>query len=262
MAVTAKRIRELRKKASLTQEQFGQIFGVVKATVSSYETGNSTPDDETKIRICRYFGVSSDYLIGLTDYPAKHPVTENDVKVALFGQDTNVTDEMWDDLLKYAHFLAHHHSKERYMEFAARLRFAMKKRNVTAEALVNKFNELNASDEKIELTRGKLAQYLDARAVPDDKNNHIALLAQALSLPTTYFDPRCDQMSEQDLEIAFFGDEDPVLENDSDTWNVRSTQALKIAARGGGVKEITVTDSQLQEIVNLPEVKDLEDDKS
>ena len=40
------------------------------------------------------------------------------------------------------------------------------------------------------------------------------------------------------------------------------TQILKIAARGGGVKEITVTDSQLKAIMNLPEVKNLGDDKS
>ena len=34
---------------------------------------------------------------------------------------------------------------------------------------------------------------------------------------------------------------------------------LKIAARGGGVTEITVTDSQLQQIMDLPEVTDLDD---
>ena len=37
------------------------------------------------------------------------------------------------------------------------------------------------------------------------------------------------------------------------------TYQIKIAARGGGVKEITVTDSQLQAIKNLPEVTSLED---
>lgn len=36
------------------------------------------------------------------------------------------------------------------------------------------------------------------------------------------------------------------------------TYQIKIAARGGGVKEITVTDSQLQAIKNLPEVTDLD----
>lgn len=35
------------------------------------------------------------------------------------------------------------------------------------------------------------------------------------------------------------------------------TYQIKIAARGGGVKEITVTDSQLQQIMSLPEVTDL-----
>ena len=34
---------------------------------------------------------------------------------------------------------------------------------------------------------------------------------------------------------------------------------LKIAARGGGIKEITVTDDQLQELLNLPEVTSLDD---
>ncbi len=37
------------------------------------------------------------------------------------------------------------------------------------------------------------------------------------------------------------------------------TQKLKIAARGSGIKELTVTDSQLQELLNLPEVTDLDD---
>ena len=37
------------------------------------------------------------------------------------------------------------------------------------------------------------------------------------------------------------------------------THQIKIAARGGGVKEITVTDSQLQAIKNLPEVTSLDD---
>ena len=37
---------------------------------------------------------------------------------------------------------------------------------------------------------------------------------------------------------------------------------LKIAARGGGVKEVTVTDSQLQEILNMREVTDFDSDKS
>ena len=36
------RIKELRKSAGMTQEEFGQKFGVVKSTVSLYESGRST----------------------------------------------------------------------------------------------------------------------------------------------------------------------------------------------------------------------------
>lgn len=38
------------------------------------------------------------------------------------------------------------------------------------------------------------------------------------------------------------------------------TYQIRIAARGGGVKDITLTSAQLAAIKNLPEVTDLEDD--
>ena len=40
------------------------------------------------------------------------------------------------------------------------------------------------------------------------------------------------------------------------------TYQIKIAARGGGVKEITLTESQMAAILNAPEVTDLGPDKS
>ncbi|WP_026487138.1 helix-turn-helix domain-containing protein [Caldanaerobius polysaccharolyticus] len=62
-----KKIRMLRKKAGLTQKQFGDIFNIAKSTVSQYESGKSRPDDDTKKKIARYFGVSLDWLLGLID---------------------------------------------------------------------------------------------------------------------------------------------------------------------------------------------------
>lgn len=67
MADLANRIKELRKSKNLTQTEFGQIFGIVKSTVSLYESGKSTPNDEIKKKICEYFNVSFDYLLGRTD---------------------------------------------------------------------------------------------------------------------------------------------------------------------------------------------------
>lgn len=61
------RIKELRLEKELTQEEFGKLFGIVKSTVSLYESAKSTPDDEIKKKIAGYFNVSLDYLMGNSD---------------------------------------------------------------------------------------------------------------------------------------------------------------------------------------------------
>lgn len=73
MATLSQRIRSLRVDSNLTQEEFGKIFRIVKSTVSLYESGKSVPNDQIKTEICRYFGVSMDYLVGLTDDPTPRP---------------------------------------------------------------------------------------------------------------------------------------------------------------------------------------------
>jgi len=67
VSTLAKRIKELRTEKNLTQEEFGKVFGIVKSTVSLYESGKSTPDDEIKKKIAEYFNVSLDYLMGASD---------------------------------------------------------------------------------------------------------------------------------------------------------------------------------------------------
>jgi len=61
------RIKELRISKDLTQSQLSKILGVGNTTVSMYENGNSTPDDDIKMKLATYFGVSLDYLMGNTD---------------------------------------------------------------------------------------------------------------------------------------------------------------------------------------------------
>lgn len=73
MATLSNRIKSLRQEHDLTQEEFGRLFGIVKSTVSLYENGRSVPNDQIKTEMCRYFGVSMDYLLGLTDERAAPP---------------------------------------------------------------------------------------------------------------------------------------------------------------------------------------------
>ncbi|MBS5886271.1 MAG: helix-turn-helix transcriptional regulator [Clostridium sp.] len=67
MITLSDRLKELRKSNNLTQEELGKILGVGKTTISMYENGNSTPNDEIKMIIADYFNVTLDYLLGKSD---------------------------------------------------------------------------------------------------------------------------------------------------------------------------------------------------
>lgn len=67
MAMRGDRLAELRKDAGLTQRQFAQQLHVSLNTVSGWERGLADPDDETKLALAKRFGVTMDYLLGLSD---------------------------------------------------------------------------------------------------------------------------------------------------------------------------------------------------
>lgn len=63
-------LREVRKKARLSQEAVASTIGVTKATVSNYENGGREPDIGRIIQLAKLFGISTDALLGM---PASAP---------------------------------------------------------------------------------------------------------------------------------------------------------------------------------------------
>lgn len=61
------RLAELRKDKSLFQQELAEELGLAASTISSYEIGNSSPDDKTKVRLAKLFNISLDYLLGAID---------------------------------------------------------------------------------------------------------------------------------------------------------------------------------------------------
>ena len=61
-----KRLKQLRKKKGLTQEELGKPFNLGKSTISQYESGTSRPDYNTLQKLADVFTVSTDYLLGHT----------------------------------------------------------------------------------------------------------------------------------------------------------------------------------------------------
>ena len=109
----SERLKFLRKQKKITQEELAKQINVERSTVGKYETG-TTPSMEILIRIANYFDITIDYLLGNTDtkeQKEKTPSNDEDVKVALFGGDSEVTDEMWNEVKQYAEFIKSKYNK-------------------------------------------------------------------------------------------------------------------------------------------------------
>lgn len=95
------RLLELRKDAELTQDDLAAILKINKHSISSYERDKSEPPDAIKIAIARYFNVSIDYLLGLTDIPTPLVQTEHSVRLPAGFPLTSLP-----ELLSYADYLS------------------------------------------------------------------------------------------------------------------------------------------------------------
>ena len=65
------RVRELRKKANLSQEAVGKILGISQRGYGHYENGDRDMSPEVLIALADYYGVTVDYLLGRTNDSGK-----------------------------------------------------------------------------------------------------------------------------------------------------------------------------------------------
>lgn len=59
-------LRQLRKNRNMTQEELGLRIGLSKAVISKYENSLGYPSFDVLVRIADYFGVTTDYLLGVS----------------------------------------------------------------------------------------------------------------------------------------------------------------------------------------------------
>lgn len=65
--VTSKRVRMLRIKKGLRQKELGELSNVSEAFISMIESNSKQPSRETTALLADALGVSSDYLLGLSN---------------------------------------------------------------------------------------------------------------------------------------------------------------------------------------------------
>jgi len=61
------RIRRLREMREINQTQLGQAVQMTQRKVSYIERDACEPSIADIVALCRFFGVSADYLLGLTE---------------------------------------------------------------------------------------------------------------------------------------------------------------------------------------------------
>ena len=59
------RLRELREKKRLSQQQLADWLGLTRSSISNYENNTQTPPADTLVRLADIYGVSVDYLLGV-----------------------------------------------------------------------------------------------------------------------------------------------------------------------------------------------------
>ncbi len=96
------RIEELCKTSQITVTELCRECSIPRATMSDFKQGRSkTLSASALSKIANYFEISVEYLIkGEISKAGKE-----ELKVALFGGGTNVTDAMWEEVIRYAQYI-------------------------------------------------------------------------------------------------------------------------------------------------------------
>lgn len=76
--IMCKRIVELREELGETQQQLADAIGITRQTLARYEISMRTMNTDILRNLAQHFGVSSDYILGLSDVRS----TDQDMKTA------------------------------------------------------------------------------------------------------------------------------------------------------------------------------------
>lgn len=75
MIYIGKRIKELRKKKELTQEDLARKISVTRSAVANWEIGRAMPDLHALTSLANFFDISVDYLLERTTYTSQNHVS-------------------------------------------------------------------------------------------------------------------------------------------------------------------------------------------
>ena len=88
------RLTKLRQARGWTKKEFSMQIGKTQQTVGKWENGTNAPTFKDLVKLVELFGVTSDYLLGLSDSPSKYAYPPfNDNKEEYVGEMFKQLDE-------------------------------------------------------------------------------------------------------------------------------------------------------------------------
>lgn len=114
------RLIYLRKEYGLTQQELADRLGLAQSAIGMYETGKREPDHDTTAKIAKYFGVTTDYMLGISEKQITQEERDRSFatlkeirdKIAL-GLVSDIPDERIDRIVEYLDFQIKAQEEER-----------------------------------------------------------------------------------------------------------------------------------------------------
>lgn len=109
------KIRKLREQRGMQQKELALELGVSQPTVSDWEAGRKIPSAKSTMKLAKFFSVSVEYLMSDIEEvtPDSRPISDEDIKFALFGGDQEITDEQFAEVKRYALYLKERAANDR-----------------------------------------------------------------------------------------------------------------------------------------------------
>lgn len=67
MLIFSKKLKQIRTEKNFTQKAVADLLGITPHAYQKYEYGEREPSLENFIKLCEFYEVSADYLLGRTD---------------------------------------------------------------------------------------------------------------------------------------------------------------------------------------------------
>lgn len=106
------RIEELCKSNGTNVTAMCRELSIPRTVLSELKSGRSKSISAKYTNaIANFFGVSVDYIINGTEDSESKVISNDDIKVALFGGDDEVTDEMWEEVKGFVDYVKNKYRK-------------------------------------------------------------------------------------------------------------------------------------------------------